>query len=406
MKRLICFILIFVMMISSYAYAAESEFDFEYDDGAVDVSIFNDVETAVATDSGLTVTAPSAILIEKESGTVLFEKDADTKRQPASVTKVMTILLIVEAIESQSISLDDNVQVSAYAASMGGSQIFLEENETMPVRDMLKSIIVASANDAAVAMAEYIAGAESAFVTLMNQRAQELGMENTTFCNCTGLLDQPEHLTTARDIAIMSRELIKHDWIKEYTTIWMDTVRNGEFGLSNTNKLIRYYEGATGLKTGFTSTAKYCLSATAEKDGIEYIAVVMGCDTSTDRFESAKSLLSYGFSNYTLVSAEPDDVLLPIAVKMGSTETVQPELGAVQKLLVSKSQVAGITKEVEMVEELKAPVMEGDVLGRLKLTANGEVLAEIPIVAGYSVERLSLGDIFVGVVRQLLFGVK
>lgn len=406
MKRLICFILIFVMMISSYAYAAESEFDFEYDDGAVDVSIFDDVETAVATDSGLTVTAPSAILVEKESGTVLFEKDADTKRQPASVTKVMTILLIVEAIESQSISLDDNVQVSAYAASMGGSQIFLEENETMPVRDMLKSIIVASANDAAVAMAEYIAGAESAFVTLMNQRAQELGMENTTFCNCTGLLDQSEHLTTARDIAIMSRELIKHDWIKEYTTIWMDTVRNGEFGLSNTNKLIRYYEGATGLKTGFTSTAKYCLSATAEKDGIEYIAVVMGCDTSTDRFESAKSLLSYGFSNYTLVSAEPDDVLLPIAVKMGSTETVQPELGTVQKLLVSKSQVAGITKEVEMVEELKAPVMEGDVLGRLKLTANGEVLAEIPIVAGYSVERLSLGDIFVGVVRQLLFGVK
>lgn len=400
MKKIICFILT-ILLLSGNAFASESEFVFETDSGEVDAAIF---EEAAVTDSGIDVTAPSAILMEKESGTVIFEKDADKQMQPASVTKVMTILLIVEAVENNTITLEDSVRVSSYAASMGGSQVFLEENETMTVRDMLKSIVVSSANDAAVAMAEHLAGAESAFVGLMNQRAAELGMKNTTFCNCTGLLDQPEHLTTARDIAIMSRELIRHDWIKEYTTIWMDTIRNGEFGLSNTNKLVRYYDGATGLKTGFTSTAKYCLSATAEKEGVEYIAVVMGCETSNDRFESAKSLLSYGFSNYTVVSAEPDEVLVPINVTMGKSKTVQPEMGTVEKLLISKSQASQITKEMDIADELKAPVLEGDILGKLIIKAGEEVLTEIPIVAGHGVERLGLGDIFGGLVKEFLFG--
>lgn len=400
MKKTICIILT-LLLLSTRAFAAESEFEFEIDSGDVDAAIF---EEAVTTLGEIDVSAPSAILMEKETGTVLFEKNADTQMQPASVTKVMTILLIVEAVENGTITLEDTVTVSAYAASMGGSQVFLEENETMTVKDMLKSIIVSSANDAAVAMAEHLAGAESAFVSLMNQRASELGMENTTFCNCTGLLDQPEHLTTARDIAIMSRELIKHDWIKEYTTIWMDTIRNGEFGLSNTNKLVRYYEGATGLKTGFTSQAMYCLSATAERDGIEYIAAVMGCSTSNDRFESAKTLLSYGFSNYTLISAEPDEVLVPITVTMGKTHTVQPELGASEKLLIPKSQASMITKETVLSETLKAPVLEGDVLGTLKIKAGEELLTEIPIVAGHSVDRLSLGDIFISLIREFVFG--
>ena len=402
MKKMIIMILILAILLSGTAYGAESAMEMESDDGEADVSVFKEVTQTAG--EGLDVSAPAAILVEKETGTVLFEKNADVRKQPASVTKVMTILLIAEAIEAGSISMEDNVTVSQYASSMGGSQVFLEEGETMTVHEMLKSIVVASANDAAVAMAEYIAGSEDAFVMMMNNRAQELGMKNTTFCNCTGLLDQPEHLTTARDISIMSRELISHDWIKEYTTIWMDTIRNGEFGLSNTNKMIRYYEGATGLKTGFTSTAKYCISATAERDGVEYIAVVMGCETSNDRFESAKVLLSYGFSNYTLITPETEEVLKPIPVTMGNSETVQPVLGETEKLLVKKSKAGGITKEVELADNVKAPVREGDVLGSLRLASDGEILAEIPIVAGYTVERLSMGDIFAKMIRILAFG--
>jgi D-alanyl-D-alanine carboxypeptidase (penicillin-binding protein 5/6) len=281
----------------------------EDDNEVVDAAIFNE-ETPVSTLSELKISAPSAILMEKETGRVIYEKNADERLEPASVTKVMTILLIVEAIETGKITLEDMVTTSAYAASMGGSQIYLEEGEQMSVRDMLKSVVVASANDCAVALAELISGSESVFVAKMNARAQELGMTNTTFTNCSGLLDDRTHMTTARDIGLMSRELIRHDIVKEFTKIWMDTVRNGEFGLSNTNKLIYYYKGATGLKTGFTSRSMYCLSATAERDGVEYIAVVLHCETSADRFESAKTLLSYAFANYALISVYPDSALL------------------------------------------------------------------------------------------------
>ena len=259
-------------------------------------------QTGRAAELGLA--APSSILMEKTTGEVLYEDNADKKLRPASVTKVMTLLLVMEALEDGRIGWDDMVTTSAAAAAKGGSQIYLEENEQLPLTEMLKSVVVSSANDCACALAEHIAGSEAAFVQRMNERAQELGMANTHFANCTGLDDGPdanEHLTTARDIAIMSRELLKHEKIKEYTTIWMDTVRNGEFGLSNTNKLVRFYDGTTGLKTGYTSGAGYCLSASAERGGMELIAVVMHCKTSPDRFESAKALLNYGFANYALV---------------------------------------------------------------------------------------------------------
>ena len=399
MKKLLSFIAAAALAVSCTATAA-AEYDMELDEGEVDAAIFEDTGAPAA--PVLDVSAPSAILIEKETGSVIYEKNADERMEPASVTKIMTVLLIVEAVESGALSLDDTVRTSEYAASMGGSQIFLEPGETMTAQDMLKSIVVSSANDAAVAMAEHLSGSESAFVMRMNERASELGMTNTVFFNCTGLLDQPEHLTTARDISVMSRELIRHDWIKEYTTIWTDTVRGGEFGLSNTNKLIRFYDGATGLKTGFTSTAKYCLSATAEKDGVEYIAVVLGCPTSSERFESAKTLLSYAFASYTLVSAMPEEILAPIPVRLGEFDAVQPVTDGSELLLVTRSQAADITRTAELADEVRAPVHAGDVLGSLKISSGGAVLREIPITAAYDVAEVTLWDIFASLVGSML----
>jgi D-alanyl-D-alanine carboxypeptidase (penicillin-binding protein 5/6) len=375
----------------------------ENDNEAVDAAIFEE-GTPVSTTAELQISAPSAILMEKETGKVIFEKSPDEKMEPASVTKVMTILLIVEAIEAGKIKMDDMVTTSAYAASMGGSQIFLEEGEQMSVRDMIKSIVVASANDCAVAMAENISGSESVFVARMNERAKELGMNNTHFTNCTGLMDDPTHLTTARDIAIMSRELLKHDMIKEFTKIWMDTVRNGEFGLSNTNKLIYYYKGATGLKTGFTSRSMYCLSASAERDGVEYIAVVMHCQTSADRFESAKTLLSYGFANYTLVNVSPDSALLPVRVELGKTQYVQPVIEGTDRLLVKKEAAPTVTKSVTVADKVQAPVNAGDKLGVLTVKSGDTVLGEYAIVAADSVGRLNWGDVFMRFLKLMFLG--
>ena len=315
----------------------------------------------------------------------------------------MTILLVVEEIESGRLSLEDQVRTSTYASGMGGSQIYLKEGESMSVQDMLKSVIVSSANDAAVALAEHIAGSEGEFVNRMNERARQLGMENTSFLNCTGLLEQPEHLTTARDLAIMSRELIKHDWIKEYTTIWMDTVRGGEFGLSNTNKLIHYYDGATGLKTGFTSAAGYCLSATAVRDGVEYIAVVMNCETSQDRFESAKALLSYGFAAYSLVSAAPDEAVKPVKVTMGAKEYIQPEIDGAASILVEKTKTGALVKTVETEETLSAPVKAGQKIGTYTITDGENVLYTADIVSCDEVERLTSGQVFINLL-SFVFG--
>ncbi len=405
MKKLISIVLMAALLFAVLSVPALAEdiapvFLEEDDNEAVDASVFEDEAPVVAL-TDLTISAPSAILIEKETGQVIFEKNPDEQLEPASVTKVMTILLIVEALEGGKITLDDMVTASAYAASMGGSQIWLEEGEQLSVKDMLKCIVVSSANDCAVAMAEYLAGSESVFVSKMNDRAGELGMNNTVFTNCTGLMDDSTHVTTARDIALMSRELIKHDMIKEFTTIWMDTVRNGEFGLSNTNKLIFYYSGATGLKTGFTSRSMYCLSATAERDGVEYIAVVMHCPTSADRFESAKTLLSYAFANYALISVYPDNALLPIRVELGKTPYVQPVIQGSDKILTEKDVASTVTKEVTVTDKVSAPISAGDQLGTLTVKSGDNVLGEYPIVAGDTVERMNWGDIFGGFLKLM-----
>ena len=363
--------------------------------------------SAVGTDTGavqpgLELSAASAVLMEKETGELLYEKESHQKLEPASVTKVMTLLLIFEALDSGRISREDVVTVSANAAGMGGSQVYLREGEQMTVAELVKCITVVSGNDAAVAMAEYLAGSETAFVAQMNQRARELGMGDTTFCNCTGLPAR-EHVTSAHDIALMSRELIlRHPGIREYSTIWMDSIREGTFGLTNTNRLVRFYPGATGLKTGSTDSALYCMSATAERDGMELIAVVMKSPTSAHRFEDAKKLLDYGFATYTLVSVYPDAPLSPIPVLLGEREQVQPRLAQDCRLLVQKSQEGQITSQVTLAQDLAAPVEPGQTVGEMVVSVDGQVRASIPILAAQGVERLTVPKIFSRLLEQLL----
>ena len=355
----------------------------------------------------LAETAPSAILIEQSTGTVLFEKNDHEKLAPASVTKVMTLLLVMEALDEGRIGWDDMVTASEAAAAKGGSQIYLEVGEQLPLREMLKAVVVSSANDCACALAEHVAGSEEAFVARMNERAAELGMEDTHFVNCTGLDDgeaAKEHRTSAYDIALMSRELLKHGEIREYTTIWMDSVRNGQFGLSNTNKLVRFYQGTTGLKTGFTSGAGYCLSASAERDGIEFIAVVMACKTSDERFTAAKSLLDHGFANYALVSPEPEEALPPVTVKLGTVSEVQARLADAEPLLADKSAAANAERVVELAESVEAPVEAGQRLGTVTVRAGETVLAEIPLVAEAAVARLTWWDAAKLVLRRACLG--
>ena len=352
----------------------------------------------------LNVAGKSALLMDIATGTVLYEQNAHERLAPASVTKVMTMLLIMEAIDSGRIGWNDTVTASEAAAAKGGSQIYLKVGETMSVSDMLKSIAVSSANDCACAMAEHIAGSESAFVDMMNQRAAELGMNDTHFVNCTGLDDDPnaaEHLTCAYDIALMSRELMKnHPDIQKYTTIWMDTVRDGTFGLANTNKLIRFYPGATGLKTGFTSSAGYCLSATAQRDGLGLIAVVMGCSTSQDRFSACKQLLDYGFATYALVEPElPVDNT--VTVRLGATDSVAAVPAENKQLLIDKSQRGSVTTQITLEESVTAPVSKGQKLGTMTIRAGEQILAQVPMVAKDRVPRLSFWDIFVSVLQKM-----
>ena len=356
---------------------------------------------AVALPAGavdLQLAAPSAVLMDLTTGTVLYEANAHQPMAPASVTKVMTLLLIMEAIDSGKIGWQDMVTASEAAAAKGGSQVYLKVGETMSVEEMVKYIAVSSANDCACAMAEYIAGSEAGFVERMNQRAQELGMENTHFVNCTGLDDDPsaaEHLTTAYDIAVMSRELLlNHPDIKRFTTIWMDTVRNGSFGLSNTNKLVRFYEGTTGLKTGYTSSAGHCLSASAQRDGLELVAVVLHCASSADRFQSAKALLDYGFANYALVPVQDEAALPAVPVVLGAQEEVKPVISGPEQLLIAKEQKQSITRGVTLEPSVQAPVSQGQRLGTLTVRAGDEVLAEVPLVAETAVTRLTWKDLF------------
>jgi len=383
MKKLISVLLIAILLIMSVSFGAyagdfpEMQFD---------------------------VPAKSAVLMEASTGEVLMAKNADMQVYPASVTKIMSLLLITEAIDRGQIALTDIVTASRYAAEKGGSQIWLKEGEQMTVDDMLKATAVASANDACTALGEFIAGSEEAFVNMMNERARQLGMNNTHFDNCTGLDDATDgHLTTAYDIALMSRELIKHERIRNYTTIWTDTLRGGETQLTNTNKLIRFYDGATGLKTGTTSKAGCCVSATAERDGLQLIAVVMGSDNSNDRFNSARAMLDWGFANYSSVELNIDSSLIvPITVINGKEETVTPDLPEAVRAVVGKGREADIIQVVEMPTDVEAPVENGQTLGKVSFKLDGEDLTVYTLKAPRQIEKLSFFERYKRLIMSII----
>ena len=345
-------------------------------------------------DNDLKIAAPYAVLMEKETGEILYEKGADERTVPASVTKVMTLLLIVEDIEGGKLSLDDVVTASARAASFGGSCVYLEEGEQMSVDEMLKCIAVVSANDCAVAMAEHLCGTEEVFVERMNRRAAALGMDGTHFTNCTGLFDDDDHYTTARDVAVMSRELVRHELIKRYSTIWMDTIRGGNFSLSNTNKLVYWYPGCTGLKTGFTSKAMYCLAATAERDGVEFIAVIMHGDTIESRNADAKALLNYAFANFTLTPLPEESELPAVPVVYGREESAALRFGVEERFVLSPKGGESCRFSYVLPEELSAPVHAGDAAGTLVVTRGGEELSRLPLIAAQDIGRIGIGGIF------------
>lgn len=355
----------------------------------------------VETNASLDLKCRSAILMETETGRVLYEQNADEALPPASVTKIMTLLIVMEAVDSGAIKLDDEVSVSSNAASMGGSQIFLEEGETMSVEDMLKSVVISSANDAAVALAEHVAGSEEEFVKRMNLRAAELGMKNTKFENTNGLDDTvTEHLTSARDIALMSRELIKHEKILKYSSIWMDTIRNGAFGLTNTNRLVRFYKGATGLKTGSTSKAKFCVSATAKRGNMHLICVIMGAETRDERNAMATRLLDYGFANYALFSAEGRK-LGEIKVTGGAEDTCGISFEKFNAV-VNKGEESKISATVELDDCLTAPIKLGDVAGKVVYRNGDKIVGEVPITATENVEKIKYGDILARFLAKIL----
>jgi D-alanyl-D-alanine carboxypeptidase (penicillin-binding protein 5/6) len=379
MKKVICFFICVCFMIQSVVVFAEGN-----------------------TDLGLN--AKSAILMEESTGNILYESNPDERLPIASVTKVMTMLLIMEAVDSGKISLDDMVTVSENAMSYGGSTMFLETGEQLTVNDMLKGIAVASANDGCVAMAEHLAGSESAFVDMMNEKAKELGMENTHFMNTNGL-DEDDHYSSARDVAIMSRELMKHETIFNYTSIWMDTLRGGKFQLANTNKLIRFYDGANGLKTGSTSKALCCLSAAAKRNDMQLIAVVLGAPTSAERFASAKSLLDYGFANYAVnTQITAGDEVQKIAVEKGVDKEVDVVAGDSCSTLVKKGQEDNITKEIKIDETITAPIEAGQKIGTMTISRDGEVIADIDLNASSAVEKKGIGLIIKDFFATIFFG--
>ncbi len=338
--------------------------------------------------------APSAVLMEASTGKVLFEKNAHEQRPSASITKVMTLLLVMEALDSGKIALDDMVAASEHASSMGGSDIWLEPGETMSVDDLLKATVIASANDAAVALAEHVAGSEESFVQQMNQKAAGLGMADTVFKNCNGL-DEEGHLTSAYDVALMSRALIAHEDIFRYTQTWMDELRGGKTQLVNTNKLLKSYSGITGLKTGTTGQAGSCMAATAERDGMSLVAVVLGCATTQDRFSAAASLLDYGFSNWALASpALPLAELVPVKVEQGMQSSVATEAQELEGVVVPKGREGEVECRVSLEESVAAPVEQGQAVGRITYTLDGELLGETPVTAKSAVEELTFSSAF------------
>jgi D-alanyl-D-alanine carboxypeptidase (penicillin-binding protein 5/6) len=334
----------------------------------------------------------SAVLMEASTGTILYEYQKDEKLPPASVTKIMTLLLVMEAIDNKTITIEDSVTASEHASSMGGTQIYLEPGESMSVHELLKAVAIPSANDAAVALAEYIAGSEEEFVRRMNLRASELGMTNTTFANATGFED-PSHRTTANDIALMTRELLKHPKIFDYTTVWMDTLRNGGFGLANTNKMLRTYKGMNGMKTGYTDDSLYCFSGTAERDGMTLIAVIMGSPTSNERFAAAGKLLDYGFSSYALAKGVPETPT-PIHVNKGKAPSVPVTIEGGLGMLVPKGQEKLVETEMTLADELQAPVEKGRQVGVLTYKINGKVVQTCPILTSEAVDKANFVDYF------------
>ena len=371
-------------------------------DGLAEESWITGEETAVTAAQAQELPARSAVLLDAGSGQLLFEKNAHEPMPPASITKIMTLLLVMEAIEDGSIRWEDPVTCSEHAASMGGSQIWLEPGEQMTVEELVKAAAVKSANDASMALAEHVSGSEGAFVDRMNARAQELGMKDTHFVNPTGL-DAEGHLSTAYDVALMSRELLRHPDITKYTTIWMDSLRDGKTSLVNTNKLVRFYEGCTGLKTGTTDGAGSCLSASATRQGLSLIAVSMGSDTSDQRFAACKTLLNYGFSSFeSYVPEVPEAELIPVAVRRGVEESVGLTVSPMDALLIPKGKAGDVVRAVSLDEEIEAPVEEGQRLGEATFTLEGRVLAEVPILAKKAVKRMDFATAFFLIFRWLV----
>lgn len=349
------------------------------------------------------IKAKAAVLMDVSTGKVLLKYNENEKLYPASVTKIMPLLLVVEAIDAGKIKLTDTVTVSASAASKGGSQIWLKEGEQMTVDDLLKATAVYSANDACTALGEYIAGSDEAFVAMLNERAAQLGMKNTHFENCTGLDDTTEnHLTTALDVATMSRELLKHEMIINYTTIWMDSLRNGETELVNTNKLVRFFEGTTGLKTGTTAKAGCCVSASAKRNGTHLVAVVMGSENSSDRFETAKALLNWGFSNYSTVTPVIDPALIPpVAIINGIKDEILPVIPEVESVLIAKGKEGEIKQSIDLAVDVQAPVEKGQILGKITFSIDGETLSEYKITAPESVKELTFTIVLFRVLKAV-----
>ena len=399
MKKILSLLLCAFILFNSLAFTASAsgvEGDLE--------DFVDDLENVVDTNS-LEISAKSAVLMDAETGMVLYSKNASAALAPASVTKIMTLLLVAEAIRDGNISLGDNVYVSANAASMGGSQIFIKEGEAFSVEELLKSTVIASANDAAVALAELVAGTEESFVDRMNERAKELGMTNTHFENATGLDDTvTNHLTSAYDIALMSRELIKHDVVTKYSNVWQDSIRNGEFGLTNTNRLVRYYDGCTGLKTGSTDKAGFCVSATAMRDGMHLIAVVMGAETRDDRNEAARAMLDYGFSSYALYT-EPESVLEKVEVARGVIDCVDVCSSDFAKL-VNKSDKKRIEKEYSIPEKLVAPLKEGEVVGYVVYKLDGEEIGKSEVFVKEDVAEITAFDLFMRMLKIIFTGAR
>lgn len=396
MKRTTAVLLAIIMMmlVPSAALATGGEVE------TATSSISTDVPAA-AEFSADGIDALSAILIEQSTGRVLFEYNADAPLPPASVTKTMTMLLVFEALDDGRIKLDDKVSVSQNAASMGGSQVFLEPGEQMDVDTLLKCMIVASANDAAVALAEHIAGSEASFVARMNERAKELGCNNSNFENVTGLDDSVQnHVMSARDIAVISAEIMKHKKVTDYSTVWMDTIRDGAFGLTNTNRLIRFYDGATGLKTGSTAKAKFCISATAERGGLSLIAVVMGSSTRDKRNELAKNMLDFGFANYATVRKD-EAGMGDVAVKGGTAATVGVKKAAFSAV-VDKSDAGKIEESVEMPEFLTAPVKAGDIVGKVTYKIGDKVVGTADIAAADDVGKISFWTMLPKILRWFI----